>query len=676
MMRAIIPVTLRPLAAALCLATSTATWAQGDADPTRLSLEELMNIEVSSAARKPQPLSDTATALHVINRDDIRRSGASSLPELLRTVPGVQVSRIDGSRYAITIRGFASRYAGKLLVLLDGRTLYSPLFNGTFWESQDMVLDDIERIEVIRGPGGTMWGANAFNGVINIISRHARDTQGTLVQTQAGGHESALALRHGGALGEAGHFRAYAKLGRLDALDGGDAGLPAHDGLRQRRAGFRVDLQPVAGDRLTVQGDTHDVRADVNELATALDRPGVTLAPDTQHQMGANVLLRWEREVNAGNRVQLQAYADRVDGRSNALDLRVDTLDMEFQQRLQLTPAQELTWGVGMRRVSDRTRGSLTVSFDPAAARHDTYNAFLQDEIALGDAVRLTLGSKFEHNDFTGLETQPNARLHWQAMPGHAFWAAISRAVEIPSRATRQSHINYTVIPGQSLPPPFPSTTALVLGLRGDPGQIAQELVARELGYRGLFGHDLSVDLTVFHHEYDHLVSVGDADITTGLNHQGVPYNRASYRFSNDLRGHAYGLEAAATWQAHPAWRLSGSVSTLRMKLQGYPGSTGQSAFGPAGASPGFMAQLHSQLELARHVELDTHLYRTGPLADLGVPAHTRLDLRLGWRLQPGLELSLTGRDLLQRRHREFATDDIQASDIPRSWLLQASWKY
>jgi iron complex outermembrane receptor protein len=674
MMRAHLPWSLRPLAAALCLAASPAAWALGDADPTRLSLEELMKIEVSSAARKPQPLSDTATALHVINRDDIRRSGASSLPELLRTVPGVQVSRIDGSRYAITIRGFASRYAGKLLVLLDGRTLYSPMFNGTFWESQDLVLDDIERIEVIRGPGGTMWGANAFNGVINIISRAAKDTQGTLVQVQGGSEESGLALRHGGVLGEAGHFRAYAKVGQRDALSREGASLPAHDGARQRRAGFRVDLQPAAADRLTLQGDVHDVHADVNELATALDSPGVTLAPDTQHQMGANLLLRWEREVNPGNHLQLQAYADRVDGRSDAFSLSVDTLDLEFQQRLQVTPAQELTWGAGLRQVHDRTRGSLTLTMDPATARRDTYSAFLQDEISLDPAWSLTLGSKFEYNDTTGGETQPSARLHWQAMPGHAFWAAISRAVETPSRATMNSQINYAVIP--AFTPLNPSPWPAVLGLSGSPGVVSQELVARELGYRGLFGHDLSVDLTVFHHEYDHLVSIGGFSATPGYVYNGVAYVQAGYDFTNDLRGHAYGVELASTWQVSPAWRLSGSLSTLRMKLKAYPGGTGESAFGSTGASPGFMTQLHSQLDLGHNVELDAHLYRNGPLAELNVPAHTRLDLRLGWRVRPGLELSLTGRNLLQRSHREFEAEDVQASDIPRSWLLQGHWKF
>ena len=670
MKRAHPPMAWRPLAGALALAASTGAWAQVGADPTRLSLEELMAIEVSSAAKKPQALSDTATALHVITREDMRRAGVTNIPEALRLAPGVQVSRIDASRYAITIRGFASRYAGKLLVLQDGRTLFSPLFNGTFWEAQDLILDDVERIEVIRGPGGTMWGANAVNGVINIITRAAKDTQGTLVQVQAGSEESGLALRHGGTLGESGHFRAWAKLGHHDALTTTD-GAPAHDALLQKRAGFRLDLQPGAADRLTVQGDVQETRADVIELDTQLSQPGVHFSPDTQTERGANLLLRWEREVHADHHLHLQAFVDRVEGRSQALDVQVDTLDLEFQQRLRLNPTHELTWGAGWRHIRDKTRGSLTITMDPAGARRDVYNAFVQDEMQLRPDLRLTVGSKFEHNDVTGLETQPSARLNWQATPTDTFWAAISRAVETPSRATLNSQINYAVLPGMSVPfPPF-SLPPTVVGLRGNPDMVSQELVSRELGYRGLFGHHLSVDLTVFHHSYDHLVSLGAASVVPG-----VPYGEATYSFNNLLRGHAYGAELASTWQVNPRWRLSGSLSTLRMKLTPYPGGTGDSAFGPTGASPTHMWQLHSLHDLGHNMELDAHLYRNGALPDLKVPAYTRLDLRLGWRVRPGLELSLTGRNLLQRRHGEFVAEDLQASEIPRSWLLQSHWRF
>jgi iron complex outermembrane recepter protein len=659
----------RPVAAALVLAASTGAWAQVGSDPTRLSLEELMAIEVSSAAKKPQALSDTATALHVITREDMRRAGVTSVPEALRLAPGVQVSRIDASRYAITIRGFASRYAGKLLVLQDGRTLFSPLFNGTFWEAQDLMLDDVERIEVIRGPGGTMWGTNAVNGVINIITRAARDTQGTLVQAQTGSAETGLALRHGGTLGDTGHFRAWAKLGHHDALTTAD-GSPAHDALLQKRAGFRLDLQPRGGDRLTVQGDVQETRADVIELDTQLSQPGVHFSPDTQTERGANLLLRWDREVHADHHLHLQAFVDRVEGRSEALDVQVDTLDLEFQQRLRLNPTHELTWGAGWRHVRDKTRGSLTVSMDPASASRDVYNAFVQDEMQLRPDLRLTVGSKFEHNDVTGLETQPSVRLHWQATPTDTFWAAISRAVETPSRATLNSQINYRVENPFSPfnPLPFP----MVVGLRGNPDLVSQKLVSRELGYRGLFGHDVSVDLTVFHNSYDQLVTAEGLTVVPGAFVPPAP-TFATYGFSNGLRGHAYGVELSSVWQVHPAWRLSGSVSTLRMKLSPNPLD---SAFGKPGESPGYMAQLHSQHDLGRQLELDVHLYRIGKLPFPAIPAHNRLDLRLGWRVQSGLELSLTGRNLLRGAHAEFKPEDVQSSDIPRSWLLQSHWRF
>lgn len=659
---------LHPLTLALTVALASPAWAANASDPTRLSLEELMSIEVSSASKKPQSLVDTATAMHVLTRDDIRRSGASSLPELLRLVPGVQVSRIDASRYAITIRGFASRYAGKLLVLQDGRTLFSPMFNGTFWETQDVVLDDIERIEVIRGPGGTMWGANAVNGVISIITRAAQDAQGTLVLAQAGSEESGLAVRRGGTLGEDGHFRAYAKVNQHNALQSA-TGLAGHDALHQKRAGFRIDLRPRSGDRLTVQGDVQEVRADALELTTSLANPGEHFAPDTQAESGANLLLRWERKVSADHHLQLQAYVDRVDGRSDVMDVSVDTVDLEFQQRLRLNAMNELTWGAGLRQVSDQTLGSMTMTMDPATNSTLVYNAFVQNEMDLSDTLCLTLGSKFEHNETTGMETQPSVRLHWRATPTDTLWAAVSRAVETPSRASLNSQINYRVeAPFTAVNPlPFPA----VVGLRGSGGVVAQEMVSREIGYRGLFGHNLSVDLSVFHNSYENLVSLERQPFV-----MGPPYSSLNYGFANGLYGRTHGVEVSSVWQVNPTWRLSGSASILHMKLTPYPGGSGDSAYGSTGASPTTMVQLHSQHDLGHSLELDAHLYRNGRLEHLNVPAYTRLDLRLGWRVRPGLELSLTGRNLMQRSHREFQAEDVQASEIPRSWLAQVNWTF
>ncbi len=300
-----------PLAIVASMALMGQAWAATQQDPTWLSLEELMTIEVSSAAKRPQRLADASTAIYAIGREEIRRSGATNVPELLRTVPGVQVSRIDASRYAVSIRGFSNRYSGKLLVLQDGRSLYNPLFAGTYWEAQDVLLEDVERIEVIRGSGSTLWGANAVNGVINIITRHAKDTQGTYVEAKAGNLEKGVAIRHGGTLGEDGHFRAYAKLDRHDPMDRAD-GSAAHDEWSQKRAGFQAEVAPNAQDTFTVQGDVYDGQAD-QEVLTVSDRTlQSAMLPDTAKLLGGNLLFRWKREKGDEENWQLQAYFDHA----------------------------------------------------------------------------------------------------------------------------------------------------------------------------------------------------------------------------------------------------------------------------------------------------------------------------------------------------------------------------
>jgi len=313
------------MAASLVAAGALAAPSQ---DPFSFSLEELMGIEVSSAAKRPQRLSDATTAIYAIGREEIRRSGATSLPELLRTVPGVQVSRIDGSRYAVSIRGFSSRYSGKLLILQDGRTLYSPLFSGTYWEAQDLLLEDVERIEVIRGSGGTLWGANAVNGVINIITRQAKDTQGTYVEARVGSLERGAALRHGMALDNGGHARAYAKIDRHDPLETA-AGDEAYDAWEQQRAGFRVDLAPSASDKVTVQGDVYEANSQQRVLLMPGPNASADFVPDTAVSKGANVLVRWQRELGPKQSWQLQAYVDQTQQADVVQQHRIDTLDVE-----------------------------------------------------------------------------------------------------------------------------------------------------------------------------------------------------------------------------------------------------------------------------------------------------------------------------------------------------------
>lgn len=656
-----------PLAVVASMALAGNVWAATQQDPTWLSLEELMTIEVSSAAKRPQRLADASTAIYAIGREEIRRSGATNVPELLRTVPGVQVSRIDASRYAVSIRGFSNRYSGKLLVLQDGRSLYNPLFAGTYWEAQDVLLEDVERIEVIRGSGSTLWGANAVNGVINIITRHAKDTQGTYVEAKAGSLEKGVAIRHGGALGEDGHFRAYAKLDHHDPMDNAD-GSAAHDEWSQKRAGFQAEVAPNAQDTFTVQGDVYDGKADQKVLTVSDRTLQSAMLPDTAKLLGGNLLFRWKREKGDEESWQLQAYLDHANVKDSVQNQKVDTIDVEWQQRLKLTASQDLTWGLGVRSIDESLVGGFTISTTPEKSSSMLYSGFVQDEIKLKEDVLLTLGTKLEHNENTGIEVQPSARLQWRATPTDNFWGAISRAVQTPTVATTSAHANV----GLQDTPMGP----LMLNVRGNPNIESETMLSREVGYRGQFGPNVNLDVTGFYNTYDKIVSRELGQVEIGR-YATLPIN-----FANLMYGKTYGAEFAGNWQVTPTWRLHGSYSWLKMKLKARPGSMGVVGFGSEGASPQNMVQLHSLHNLTHNLELDAALYYTDSLyfkdktQPVGIESHTRFDLRLGWRPTPDLEISLTGRNLLQARHNEYTPDDIMSTQTPRSALAQIRWKY
>ena len=641
----------------------------GPLDATWMSLEELMVIEVSSAAKRPQRLADTTTAIYALGRDDIRRSGATSLPELLRQVPGVQVSRIDASRYAVSIRGFSNRYSGKLLVLLDGRTLYSPLFGGTYWEAQDVMLEDVERVEVIRGSGGTLWGANAVNGVINIISRHAKDTQGTFVEAKGGSLESGVALRHGSNVGESGHLRAYVKLDDHKGLDT-PTGQEAHDAWRQKRAGFRADLEPTGVDRLTVQGDLYESRAEQSVLYLNESTLSSDYAPDTSKLSGVNLLARWQHQETAERSWHVQAYVDQAKVSGLVQMSQTDTLDLEWQNRMPLATDHDVTWGLGFRYARLSLDGNFNITMTPSEDSLLIYSGFVQDEIRLRDDWQLTLGSKLEHNEITGLEVQPNARLLWRATPTDSVWAAISRSVQTPSKAitTVDSHIATQELPmvGRAL-----------LAVRGNPDLNSEVVVSRELGYRGQLTPELSLDAALFHNSYNRVVARQFGVLSFN------PYPVLPVNFSNGLKGTTYGVELSSKWQVAQAWQLKGSYSWLHMNLTPTsPGGQVIPAFGQEGSSPQHLVQLHSMHNLGHNLELDGLLYFNSKLDfkkpngqfDLG--SHTRFDLRLGWRPSRNLEVSLVGRNLLTKRNTEYVPEDIKGSEVPRSLLLQAKWTY
>lgn len=667
----------QPLALLVALVVASGAMAASNQDPTLLSLEELMNIEVSSAAKRPQRLSDAATAIYAIGREEIRRSGATSLPELLRTVPGVQVSRIDGSRYAVSIRGFSSRYSGKLLILQDGRTLYSPLFSGTYWEAQDVLLEDVERIEVIRGSGGTLWGANAVNGVINIITREAKDTQGTFAELRGGSLEAGAAVRHGVALEGGGFARAYAKVDRHDPLLTA-AGDDAHDAWKQKRAVFRVDLAPSATDAVTVQGDVFEAHSQQTVLqmpvpTNPLNIVGPSFVPDTARSTGANVLVRWKRDLGSRESWHLQAYVDQTRQADVMQQHRIDTVDVEWQHRLPLTERQDLTWGLGVRSVRQQLDGSFTVDMVPDRQSDLLYSAFVQDEIRLHEDVQLTLGTKLEHNGYTGLETQPSARIQWRASPTDNVWAAASRSVATPSMASTSAFAHVGL-------QPVPMLGAAIVGVRGNPDLQSEVMNSFELGYRGQFGPSFNVDVATFYNRYDNLVSreFGMPVLVT----TPVPFPVIPMLFENQMDGKTYGVELAANWQVSPRWRLHGSYSWLKMDLKAKPGGSGLAPFGSAGSSPRQMVKLHSLHNLAHNLEFDASLnFSSGltfetPTGVLAVPSYTRMDLRLGWRPSPKVEVNLIGRNLLKKQHAEYVADDVRASEVPRSVMAQVKWTF
>ena len=411
-----------------------------------LPLEDLLSMEVTSVSKKKQRLTEAAAAVFVITQEDIRRSGVTSIPEALRLAPGLQVAKIDANKWAISSRGFNTQFVNKLLVLIDGRSVYTPSYSGVYWDAQDTLLEDIDRIEVIRGPGATLWGANAVNGVINIITKQAGDTQGGLMVASAGNEEKVIAgLRYGAELNKNTHGRLYLKFNERDSSYAPGLDDEAGDDWKSLRGGFRIDSQPSDKDRWTVQGDVYeaDENQTLNLWRDPSDPSNLNFAPfyldantaDEIESSGWNLLTRWDHLLSNTSNITLQLYYDHTKRAENFLLQEQDTLDIDFQHQLEVFGNHDLVWGLGYRHIEDEFSNTYIVAFLPDSGSSDLFSAFLQDEIELlPDRLRLTLGSKFEQNDFTGFEVQPSARLIWLPTERSTLWGSVSRAVRTPSR--------------------------------------------------------------------------------------------------------------------------------------------------------------------------------------------------------------------------------------------------
>jgi iron complex outermembrane receptor protein len=586
--------TLLPLAAAQAQTMMAGSLAD-------LSLEELSRITVTSVSRREESLAQAAASVYVITAEDIRRSGRTSLPEVLRLAPNLDVARADASQYAISARGFNGTLANKLLVLIDGRTVYTPLFSGTFWEAMDVMLEDVDRIEVISGPGSTLWGANAVNGVINVITRRASESQGTLASLQSGSSQDDAAARHGGAIA-GGHYRVYGKTTRREHSAFGN-GTPIRDNAEQVQSGFRADWGSAANG-FTLQGDAYEGQ----------------VFQQGREYAGLNLLGRWNRPLDGGG-LEVQAYYNRANRHHfGVFKEELDTLDLEAQHALAPRGVHRLMWGFGARRHEDRVQNSPAIVFTPASKTLSRNHVLVQDEIALRADLDLTLGAKLEYNNYTGNELLPTARLAWRPGQGRLLWSALTRAVRAPARIDRELFGPLSVRP-----------------LLGGPDFRSEVVKVAEVGWRAQATPRLSYSVTAFFNDYENLRTT-----TTGASGTVV---------TNDRQGTAYGFEGWATWQVADRARLSAGFVNQRIDLETRAGSVTSAA---EGNDPEYWAKLRASFDLATDWELDAFLRHSAARPNPEVPNYTALDLRVGWRAARDVELSLAVQNLFDRRHPEW----------------------
>ncbi|MDB6064666.1 MAG: ligand-gated TonB-dependent outer rane channel [Pedosphaera sp.] len=628
-----------------------------------LSIDELMNIPVTLDTRQPRPLYQSAAAISVLTADDIRRSGAMSIPEALRLVPGLDVARVDSQNWAISARGFNDVFANKLLVMQDGRSIYTPLFSGVFWDVQNPLMEDIDRIEVIRGPGASLWGANAVNGVINIITKSAKETQGFLATAGGGSELNAFgSFQYGGKFGENAYFRVYGQyLNRGDSAS--PAGGNADDEWQIGQGGFRVDWDASEQNLFTLQGDIYGGRLH-QTFGTYAPANFPTFSQTVSDDVpvdGGNILGRWAHAFSEDSELKLQLYYDRTERDTAIFQENRDTYDVDLQHHFKAGDRNDFIWGLGYRISADKIRSTPTVSFDPSRQETHLYSAFAQDEITLlTNRLRLTLGTRLEHNDYTGFEVQPNGRLLWTPGGHQTFWGAVSRAIRTPSRAEVSVTLNQPM-------PPF-----VVATLQGNPDYKSEELTAYEIGYRVEPLPNVSFDLATFYNVYDHLRS-----LETGTPSAPFPVF-IPVQAENKLHGETYGFEASVAWQATGWWRLTPAYSLLKTQIHQDADSTDTTSINlDQGASPQQQFSLRSSMDLPQHVSLDFTLRYVDQLPALNVGSYVAVDVRLGWRPYKNLDLAIVGQNL-GGVHTEFKPTFIstQPTEVRPSVYGKVTWRF
>jgi iron complex outermembrane receptor protein len=605
----------------------------------KLPFEELFHIEITTVSRRTERLVDAASAIQVITPEEIRRSGATSLPEALRLASNLQVAQVNSSTWAISARGFNSTTANKLQVMIDGRTVYTPLFSGVFWDVQNVMLEDVERIEVISGPGATLWGSNAVNGVINVITKNARDTEGGLVSGGGGSFQRGFGnARFGGRVAQDLYVRLYG-MGFERAGSKFRSGRDSDTDWFIGQGGFRADWLPASGATGSMQGNFYG-----GEIGQT--------APGSVTVDGQNLVGRWTQPLSRGSDLSVQFYWDRTQRRiPGSIAEVLNTYDIEFQHRLPLNDRNRFVWGGGYRFMHDDVKNAAAIAFLPGRRDLHLFSAFLQDEITLlRDRLVLTVGSKFEHNDFSGFEVQPTARLAWNPISDHTIWTAVSRAVRSPSRIDTELFV--------------PGTAPFLLqggGNRFD----SETVIAYELGYRTELSKQVGLSISTFFNDYDEIRSVEPL--------AGAP---GQLIILNELQAKTYGVELSLAWQATDWWRLRGGYTYFRKDMELGRSLDVNNGRGE-GNDPHHQFLIQSMINLPRNFEFDSvlryvdNLNQRGPL----VPSYVSLDLRLGWRPTPNWEFAIVGQNLLDRQHPEFGAPATR-QEIPRSVYGKLTWRF
>jgi len=637
-----------------------------------MDIGQLMQITITSVSKRPQNLSDSPAAVFVITSEDIARSGVTTIPEALRMVPGIQVARISSDKWAVSARGFNGQTANKLLVLMDGRSVYSPAFSGVFWNSRDTLLEDIDRIEVIRGPGGTIWGANAVNGIINIITKNAHDTEGTLVRLASGSEEHLYSgLRYGTALNDSIAARIYMTYRDQDSFDLYETGADAHDSWDNLRGGFRMDGKTGAAD-WTLQGDLFTLNGDQIIDPYLQETPPYRIQKeDSYDNCGWNILGHWEYAFSAANSVTLQAYYDHDRRDELIFGADHDIVDLELRNQRKIGRRHDLIWGLGYRYIHDSFQNTSQLSFTPASDTRDLFSGFIQDEILLlPSTLWLTLGTKVEHNEYTGYEVQPSGRLLYKPARDHILWGAVSRAVRTPSRVERDGRVFTAIAPDL---PPYPAS----FYLEGSDAFDSEKVLSYELGYRWLATTCFTADLSLFYNDYHDLRTATPLTPTSGT----VLF------FENKSHGTSHGLELALDWQARPWLLFQFAYSYADFDLHSENGDEGLDFIVvDEDANPQHQVSLRTNLHLAKRWQANVWLRYVDSFAASGreltetldtIDSYVTVDLNVSWQATDQMNVMLIGRNLVDGGHLEFFSEYLAPmTEIEPSVLGKITWRF